>query len=142
MVTKDNASLQAKLFEKANALLNLTGDNQIQTMDDYFCHLGDISSRVVAEDGTVSDPLYFILPVDEPTFEIRANLRDIVVPDEFKPGVSVKGDEIAETIYFTIDRYFDTTDFYDKNLKAVVQWENANGDKNISATTDKAIIED
>jgi hypothetical protein len=143
MITKDNTSLYANLFEKANALLGLKDtENEIKSIDDYFCHLGDITSRVVAEDGTVSDPLYFILPIDEPVFEIRANKREIIVPEAFKPGVSVKGDEIAETIYFTIDRYFDTTDFYDKNLKAIVQWQNANGDKSISATTAKAVIED
>lgn len=146
MITKDNKSLYTTLFKKANDLLGVTGTSEeIKTIDDYFCRLGDIASLVVAADGTVSDPLYFILPIDEPTFNIEANSRSIKVPDEFSKngrGVSVKGDEIAETIYFTIDRYFDTTDFYDKNLKAIVQWQNANGDKNISATTAKAVIED
>lgn len=143
MITKDNKSLYANLFTKANNLLGLTGTaNEIKNIDDYFCHLGDISNKVVAADGTVSDPLYFILPVDEPTFDIDANKRTITIPDAFKNGVSVKGDEIAETIYFTIDRYFDTIDFYDKNIKAIVQWENANKDKSISVTTEKAVIED
>lgn len=143
MITKDNKSLYANLFTKANNLLGLTGTaNEIKNIDDYFCHLGDISNKVVAADGTVSDPLYFILPVDEPTFNIDANKRTITIPDAFKNGVSVKGDEIAETIYFTIDRYFDTIDFYDKNIKAIIQWENANKDKSISATTEKAVIED
>ena len=141
MITKDNQTLYSSLFTKANQLLNLSGEDQIRTIDDYFCHLGDIADLVVADDGTVSDPLYFILPVDEPTFKINANTRQIEVPTEFKHGVSVKGDEIAETIYFVIDRYFDTTDFYDKNIKAIVQWENAGG-QNISHTTAKAVIED
>lgn len=141
MITKHNQTLYSTLFDKANTLLNLSGEDQIRTIDDYFCHLGDIADKVVAEDGTVSDPLYFILPIDEPTFKINANTRQIEVPAEFKHGVSVKGDEIAETIYFVIDRYFDTTDFYDKNIKAIVQWENAGG-QNISHTTAKAVIED
>lgn len=146
MITKDNKSLYADLFKKANDLLELTGTaNEIKTIDDYFCHLGDISSRVISADGTVSDPLYFILPADEPFFKIDANTRTITVPDEFSKGgkgVSVKGDEVAETVYFSIDRYFDTTDFYDKNLKAIVQWENANKDQKISLTTEKAVIVD
>lgn len=141
MITKDNQTLYTTLFNKANELLGLTGEDKIKTIDNYFCHLGDIADIVVAEDGSVSDPLYFILPVDEPTFKINANTRQIEIPPEFKNGVSVKGDEIAETIYFTIDRYFDTTDFYDKNIKAIVQWENAGGQK-ISHTTAKAVIED
>jgi hypothetical protein len=120
MITRDNQTLYSSLFAKANDLLDLTGEDEIKTINDYFCHLGDIAKIVVAEDGSISDPLYFILPVDEPTFKINANTRQIDIPAEFKNGVSVKGDEIAETIYFVIDRYFDTTDFYDKNIKAVV----------------------
>lgn len=147
MITKDNKTLYANLFKKANDLLGLTDDNKkIKSIDDYFCHLGDITKLVVnideAGNMNITDPLFFILPVDEPTFNINANTRTITVPDVFKNGVSVKGDEIAETIYFTIDRYFDTTDFYDPKIKAVVQWQNANGDKNISMTTAKAVIED
>lgn len=147
MITKDNKTLYANLFKKANDLLGLTDDNKkIKSIDDYFCHLGDITKLVVnideAGNMNITDPLFFILPVDEPTFNINANTRTITVPTVFKNGVSVKGDEIAETIYFTIDRYFDTTDFYDPKIKAVVQWQNANGDKNISMTTAKAVIED
>ena len=144
MITRDNQTLYSTLFAKANTLLELPNEeygDEITNIDQYFCHLKHIADKVVGTDGTVSDPSYFILPVDEPTFKINANTRQIEVPAEFKHGVSVKGDEIAETIYFVIDRYFDTTDFYDKNLKAIIQWENASGQK-ISHTTEKAIIED
>ena len=80
MITKDNQTLYTTLFNKANELLGLTGEDKIKTIDNYFCHLGDIADIVVAEDGSVSDPLYFILPVDEPTFKINANTRQIEIP--------------------------------------------------------------
>jgi hypothetical protein len=60
------------------------------------------------------------LPQDEELFEIDANKRKINVPASFSGGASVVGDEIAETIYFSIDRYFDITDFYAAHLIPIV----------------------
>jgi hypothetical protein len=48
------------------------------------------------------------------------------VPKHFKDhGVGVKGDEIAEIIYFSIDRYFDAVDL--ANMNILIQWSH-NGD--------------
>lgn len=67
-----------------------------------------------------------MLPLDEPTFDIDANTRDILVPEVFrKNGVGVQGDQLAETLFFTIDRYFDTTDLYSDDIKGIIQWESA-----------------
>ena len=50
----------------------------------------------------------------------------INLPPEFKKnGISVQGDEIAEIVYFTIDRYFDAVDLFDDSVAIVIQWENA-----------------
>ena len=52
-----------------------------------------------------------MLPLDEEPFEIDANKRTITVPIHFKSsGVSVVGDEIAETVFFRIARFFDAMD--------------------------------
>ena len=49
------------------------------------------------------------IPSDEPRFIIDSNTRQITIPDEFT-FLGVKNDANAETIYFEIDRYFDTED--------------------------------
>lgn len=143
MITKDT-SLYNELFDKANALLGLTKDSKgyIKNIDSYFLKLGDIKAAL-GEDIDIS---YFMLPIDEPLFEINANTRTIDIPSEFRNGISVQGDEIAETIFFSIDRYFDTTDFYDDFIVPIVQWkyadETGEGAYHLSATTGKAVIED
>lgn len=143
MITKDT-NLYNELFDKANALLGLSKQDKgyIKNIDSYFLRLGDIKTAL-GEDIDIS---YFMLPIDEPLFEINANTRLIKIPDEFKNGISVQGDEIAETIFFSIDRYFDTTDFYDDFIVPVVQWkyadETGEGAYHLSATTGKAVIED
>lgn len=138
MITKDT-SLYSELFEKANSLLGYTENNElyIKDIDMYFRNLGYIAERA---NGDIS---YFMLPIEEPLFEINANTRNITIPDEFKNGISVQGDEIAETIFFSIDRYFDTTDFYSDYIVPVVQWKYADEkDYHLSATTGKVVIED
>lgn len=79
----------------------------------------------IIEDLVKIKPSYGILPLisdevsDEPCFEINANTRVINVPRNF--SVQVQGDEQAETIYFQIDRYFDTTDLSKQDI--YIQWE-------------------
>lgn len=98
----------------------------ISDIDDYFMELEAIKQYVVGS-GDISnpdnDPYFLILPQDdEPVFDIDANTRKITVPSEFaRNGIAVQGDELAEIIYFAIDRYFDTTDLYEKDI--LVQWE-------------------
>lgn len=78
-----------------------------------------------------NDPRFLLLPLDEDIFEIDANKRLINIPDHFKRnGVSVQGDEIAETLLFKIDRYFDAIDL--NECTAVVQWENKNQEQYVS----------
>lgn len=66
---------------------------------------------------------YLLLPLDEEVFEINANARTITVPPNFKKyGVSIQGDEIAETLLFKIDRFFDYMDLDMTDI--YVQWTN------------------
>lgn len=72
------------------------------------------------------DPIFMCLPLDEPTFYINANTRKIEISKEFT-GQQVQGDESAEIIWFSVDRYFDTTDLYNTNI--YIQWEVDNNGK-------------
>lgn len=62
-----------------------------------------------------------MLPVNEEYFQINANERRIKIPDNFKlHGIGVQGDQIAETLYFRVNRYFDHMDLNNTNI--YIQW--------------------
>lgn len=94
---------------------------KITTIEEYFSWIKNL--------GQV-DRKYTILPLDEEPFAINANTRAISIPAEFKKnGIAVQGDEIAEIVYFKVDRYFDYMDF--NNTDIYIQWEapkDANGE--------------
>lgn len=63
-----------------------------------------------------------MLPLDEPHFEINANTRAIIIPADFKKnGIAVQGDDLAEVVYFKVDRYYDAVDLNACDI--YVQWE-------------------
>lgn len=94
----------------------------ISSLQEYFSYIQELSSL---------DMTYTVLPLDEEPFEIDANTRQITVPDAFKAnGISVQGDEIAEVVYFKIDRFYDATDLGLK--KIYIEWTAPNGDKGVS----------
>lgn len=65
------------------------------------------------------------LPLDEPMFEINANTRTISVPADFRTnGISVQGDHLAETVFFSIDRYFDYVDLSSTDIS--INWKMGN----------------
>jgi len=48
----------------------------------------------------------------EPLFIIDANAREIEVPTQYKQnGLTVKGDQLAEIVWFRINRFYDLMDF-------------------------------
>lgn len=101
MIVKVDSSNENKynlLFEKANEKLL---DTTIDSIDAYFANIENLIDK---------DPNFTILPVDEDIFDIDANTRKINIPSLFAAGASVVGDEVAEIIYFSIDRYFDIQD--------------------------------
>lgn len=85
----------------------------ITTLEEYFSWIRNL--------GTINKK-YTVLPLDEDHFEINANTRAINIPASFKKnGVAVQGDDLAEVLYFKIDRYFDYMDL-DK-CDIYIQWE-------------------
>ena len=148
MITKsDTAHLE--LFTKANNVLreNNILQNEITNVDDYFTYIEDLKNLIESTENTndAVDPIFLILPTDEPLFEIDANSRKIRVPDKFaQNGIGVQGDEIAEVLYFSIDRYFDIQDLYNKEI--YIQWEaplkagaTGGGDQGLSLTINKSL---
>lgn len=151
MITRDNYKNYAELFAKINGILEKSSEilsfkynGEIKDINDYFMELKNIKDCVINADTlakkgvTDVDPSLLILPLEEGLFEIDANTRKIDIPADFnRNGVGVQGDELAEIVYFSIDRYFDVTDLYDKDI--FVQWEAPNGDKGLSVTINKTL---
>lgn len=121
MITNQNHAY-ASLFATASQALDITNpDEYISSLNEYFAAIEDLAQI---------DLKFTILPLDEETFDIDANTRTITVPPSFKHGVGVKGDQVAEIIYFKIDRYFDATDLNTQNI--YIEWENAKGEQGLS----------
>ena len=90
---------------------------RISTLEEYFSWLQNLGDEKLG-----GDRKYTILPIDEDHFEINANTRAISIPASFKKnGVAVQGDDLAEVLYFKIDRYFDYMDL--NNCDIYIQWE-------------------
>ena len=115
MIVKDINGMYDDLFLKAENILSEKEGTaiSISNLNDYFERLKDLA---------ILDPEFLILPKDEEMFIIDANTRNITIPKSFSEGIGVQGDEIAEIIYFTIDRYYDITDLYEKDI--LIQWKN------------------
>ena len=145
MITKNSVNYTS-LFEKATNLLKQydgqDSDFRIDNIDEYFQHIKTLAAienhdnenlTVHVPDDVYIDPIYTMLPLEEELFKIDANTREIKVPKHFSTyGVGVQGDEIAEILYFSIDRYFDAIDLAD--MEILIQWNRA-GD-NLSQNLD------
>ena len=87
----------------------------ITSLNEYFSYITALA-RI--------NPIYTVLPLDEEVFTIDANTRKITVPEVFQQnGISVQGDEIAEIIYFKINRFYDAIDLATKDI--YIQWKSA-----------------
>lgn len=172
MITKETSSNKSeyqKLYDKVSQVLNseyvsdedkkilgetlkLTdgGKFSVTSIDEYFSVLeilAKVVKTVVSNNKGYDAKLYndklFIIPFGENDFVIDANSRKIGVPQEFaRNGVGVEGDHFVESLYFTIDRYFDTTDFAQSNIMAIVEWINAKGEKCYSPAWTKILSDD
>lgn len=171
MITKETSSNKSeyqKLYEKVTQVLNseyVSADDKkileetlppkdgkisITSIDEYFSVLeilAKVVKTVVSNNKGYDAKLYndklFIIPFGENDFVIDANSRKIGIPQEFtRNGVGVEGDHFVESLYFTIDRYFDTTDFAQSNIKAIVEWINAKGEKCYSPAWTKILSDD
>ena len=103
----------------------------ITSLEEYFSYIVELGTEYDKETGTKSKPSHFsVLPLDEDVFEIDANTRLITVPSSFATnGISIQGDEVAEVIYFEINRFYDAQD----SLKDIyIQWTAPNGKSGVS----------
>ena len=171
MITKETSSNKSeyqKLYDRVSQVLNseyvsdedkkilgetlklTNGKFSVTSIDEYFSVLeilAKVVKTVVSNNKGYDAKLYndklFIIPFGENDFVIDANSRKIGVPQEFaRNGVGVEGDHFVESLYFTIDRYFDTTDFAQSNIMAIVEWINANGEKCYSPAWTKILSDD
>ena len=141
-ISSANADKYNLLFDKASKMLiekppadrpdSFSEDFAITTLNEYFAYLEDLVKISDQED---ISRFFVRLPLDEDFFEIDANSRTIKVPNSSfgRYGVGVQGDELAEVVYFTIDRFFDSTDLASNDINIVIQWEVRNEKRELVA---------
>lgn len=138
MITKYKDSVKLayqKLYEDINKASN--GEIQIDNLESFFGYIQEIGEL---------DKKFLRLPLDEPLFEIDANSRKITIPSDFTAnGLSVQGDHLAETVFFSIDRYFDYMDLNNCNIR--INWkigdvsgQSVNFSKSVDAEPGKIIF--
>lgn len=114
MITKYKDSVKNAYRDLYEAIDKASeGAIQIDNLESFFGNIQEIAKL---------DTKFLRLPLDEPLFEINANSRKITIPSDFvSNGLSVQGDHLAETIYFSIDRYFDYMDL--NNCQIRINWK-------------------
>lgn len=145
-ITTDYSELFKDAYKKLEeyGLLTYYPDlTEIATMEEYFYVLPRLTATLAERADDVGQ--FMRVPLDEPHFIIDANARTITVPDDFnKHGVGVIGDQVAETLFFEVDRFFDTTDLNETVI--YIQWVNPAGVEGLSygiwktATNEKVIF--
>lgn len=129
-INKSNADKYHKIFRDAYTFLkNIDNGNYVDpngetfnNLAEYYGHMGDFIAQGLA------GYKYIMLPLDEEPFKIDLNTRTIEVPASFSKCASVQSDQIAETIVFIADRYFDYMDLATTNI--YVQWVRPEDKKN------------
>lgn len=118
-INKENSDKYRKLFadsyEYLKGLENSPVDpnkDRFNSLTEYYGHMADFFNNRKYK--------YVMLPLDEETFNIDLNTRTINVPASFSKCASVQSDQLAETIVFVVDRYFDHMDL--ANVSIFVQW--------------------
>lgn len=109
-ITAEQCEELANLADEDDGLIE-NGSVKIDNLSDYFSVLKSLSAI---------HPLFMRLPQDENMFEIDADTRTIHKPTGTNV-YAVKGDHVAEVIYFKIDRYFDIVDLGNPNIKVLIQ---------------------
>lgn len=130
MITKLTAENNEAYLARLAAISEVVwGDSEhLQSLEEYFAQIEEIAAFALNHKEYTS--LCLAMPVDEPTFDIDANSRTITVPSIFKKnGIAVMGDHQAETIYFSIDKYFDYQSFAADNVNIRINWVSGNSGK-------------
>lgn len=130
-ITKENAHLYDSFFKKITESFARRNEQNpeakkyvIRNINEYYAHIEQIAEL---------DGRFLRLPLwdkeneeGEDYFEINANTRKIKVPDNFnssksrEAGIAVAEDNLAEVVYFSVDRYYDRVDLYTKNIE--IRW--------------------
>lgn len=129
VTTENSVALQKRLAEISQAL-----GKPINNIEQYYQNIEEIAALQTTNGSSYK---YFLMPLDEPVFEIDANTRKINVPQHFsKNGVGVRGDHMAEILYFKVDRYFDYKDLYSCD-DIIINWQfrPANASRNAELET-------
>ena len=139
-VTESNKELiKARIAEINEALAANGSSTVIDSFESYYANIVEIAA--LATNFHNAPYKYFLMPLDEPLFEIDANKRTISVPAHFsKNGVGVYGDHMAEVLYFAVDRYFDYQDLFSVD-EIVINWQfrPSNASRNAAVETKTSI---
>lgn len=141
-INEQNQFIYQEFFGKITDAFRASGRNlQIRTITEYYAHITDIAKL---------DGRFLRLPlwdeeneVGEEFFFIDANTRKIRIPEHFRTnGIAVQQDNLAEIIYFSVDRYFDRIDLFTKNIE--IRWSLVPSAKGIPGNADsvKAVFID
>ena len=125
---------------------SVAANGKISTLEEYFTHIGyladyhtnNIQNNPPSNVTYQNSAKFLMLPMDEKhnsddgdCFYIDLNSRNIKIPNSYvKNGVSVTGDQMAETLMFKVPRYFDYTDL--ASTEIYVQWTNPAGQEGAS----------
>ena len=108
----ETSSIKAAVYEVPEAVANL---------ESYYGIITEIAKLTTNFHNAPYK--YFLMPLDEPMFEIDANKRTIAVPAQFaKNGVGVYGDHMAEVLYFRVDKFFDYQNLFDVD-EIIINWQ-------------------
>lgn len=121
-INQNNSDKYLNLFKEAYELLGLNDNEEgrFTSLAEYYGHMADLFATAKYK--------YVLLPLDEDPFYIDLNTRTITVPQSFSKCASVQSDQLAETIVFVVDRYFD---FMDLSMTDIhVQWTIPENKKN------------
>lgn len=119
---------KSALSPERQVVIDSLGEVGITSVQEYFSYLADLWALK-----GYGGERFIMLPFNEPEFVIDPDKREILVPSDFKKnGVSVQFDEIAESLIFRIDRFFDYADLGDPEMHIQVLWERSDGYQNLT----------
>lgn len=123
-VKESNSNKYLGLFTEAYEYLvdegkitPVNGKTRLSDLSEYYGHMADFLEA--------QEWKFLMLPLDEEPFYIDLNSRTVNIPASFSKCASVQKDQLAETIIFVADRYFDYMDL--ANTQIYVQWTNPEG---------------
>lgn len=118
-MNNNNSDKYLKLFTESYRYLKELDKGYVDIDRDRFASLAEYYSHM-ADFFDNQKYKYVMLPLDEEPFNIDLNTRTIQVPTSFSKCASVQSDQLAETIIFVVDRYFDYMDL--ANTEIYIQW--------------------